>query len=364
MRQASHGLKSSGLGARARARGRPALIQPLTSAGRCRSPGILPHRRRRPGRARRSARRAFPARSCRVVAEAQRRAPIAGRALEERAAGTSGRQRAHRRQLGEQVEILDAGQAVGADRDAHARRIERARPAARRRPTQRLLRGQVTSVAPAAASSRELAVGELHAVDGEQPLATGARSRRGTRPAAAPAAATPDSRHPSASSNARHGPAAVGRNSTSSGDSPRWTLVMASLHRRPANRQEQRRRHRVRRVRSEARCGRQARSALTAAIRRRAAADALRVGVVHPEAQQLVKHVRRHAGVVQQRAGHERVADVADQRGAAARPRRWPASIASMSRRRGRDPDAAAAAPSAPRTQRAKRGGRRHPSRR
>src|SRR5256885_10074430 len=59
-----------------------------------------------------------------VGVEAQRARAFARRALEERRRRHAGRQRAYGSQLGEDVEIRRAGEAVGADRDADARIVE------------------------------------------------------------------------------------------------------------------------------------------------------------------------------------------------------------------------------------------------
>ena len=83
------------------------------------------------------------------------------------------------------------------------------RPAGRPTPTCRLLRGQVTSVAPRAASRPSAGVRQLHAVHGQQRGSQHAacRSRYSTGPH--PGGVQPSSQAPRSSSSRRHGPLPV-----------------------------------------------------------------------------------------------------------------------------------------------------------
>ena len=112
-------------------------------------PDILPHRATAARqRGRRAARRACPGSI--APSSARSRAPRRRRAWRSRGCAPPARRReaTHGGHLVEQAQRGDARQAVGADRDAHAGRVERSIggvPA----PVHALLRGQVTIVAPA-----------------------------------------------------------------------------------------------------------------------------------------------------------------------------------------------------------------------
>ena len=145
---------------------------------------------------RRGAGRACRARWSRV--RRRSRAPARRRSValsRMRAAGTRGREAADLGHLGEQVQVLDAGQAVGADRDADARGVEAidrrhagAGPAvAARTGDDRRAGGRET---------RQLCVGQVHAVHGEQTVARPARADRDTRRGRRRAASTTGSRRP------------------------------------------------------------------------------------------------------------------------------------------------------------------------
>ena len=211
-------------------------------------------------------------------------------------AGTSGRQRAHRRQLGEHVQILDAGQAVGADRDAHAGRVE-------------CVDGRAAGADPAVAARTG------HDVAPPRPAAPARRRRaaRRARPAAASdsspnARCTPPDRSRAASirDSTRPAPRARAESArrrragtrTSSGDSPRWMLASGVRACSPA-------------IAANSAgdteygaCG--ARLTRTPGSISRTRVDPpprgrhVWVPVGDVEAQQLVEHVRRHADVVQQ----------------------------------------------------------------
>ena len=163
-----------------------------------------------------------------VVVEPERaRADRAWRSRAARRAGTSGASRAHRLQLGEQVQVVDAGQAVGADRHRHARRDRTARSAARRRPPTGCCAGTSRASRPRSASRARLGVVELHAVHDQRPRVEDAQVDRGTRPGRSRAPPSRRARRRSARSSARHGPRA-GREKLDSPrrDSPRCTLVI------------------------------------------------------------------------------------------------------------------------------------------
>ena len=196
------------------------------------TPGILPHPRCRAGRGRRSARRACPARSCRTPRRT--RAPR----RRQRGALEQPRRRHARREpriaasSANTVQILDARQAVGADRDPHAGRVE---------ALDRRRAGAGPAVAARAGDERRARVRETRSsavVSCTPCTASSARvsspSRRGTRPGHTPAAPTRRSRHRVCSSSSRHAPVPSRRNSTSSADSPRWTLIGAIAARRRA----------------------------------------------------------------------------------------------------------------------------------
>ena len=130
-------------------------IRRPTTAGRARfrTPGILPHRSRRPEPSTARIRARFPGSSVPYSAsKPSARAPCSVALSRSCDAGTRRRQRPHRRQLGEHIQVWRAGEAVGADGDRDAGGVEVARSAARRRRCAPLLRGQVTSVVPRAAS--------------------------------------------------------------------------------------------------------------------------------------------------------------------------------------------------------------------
>ena len=135
------------------------------------------------------------------------RAPSTRRALEQRARRHRRRQRAHRRQLGEQVQIRRARQAVGADRDAHAGRVEvldRRRagagvPVAARTGDERRA---------ARAQPRQIVARHLHAVHGEHARVEKAAVVEILH-RATPGATHAASQAPSSSSSARHGPPPV-----------------------------------------------------------------------------------------------------------------------------------------------------------
>ncbi len=132
-----------------------------------------------------------------------------------------------------------------------------ARLAGRPTPTHWLLRGHVTRVAPRSCSRARLSLTELHAVHDErarvdhtQVIQVLAPDRARRHPVVAPGADAPSSCAPRAG-------AVDASSSTSSGDSPTWMLVMGSalLVDVVADRPEQLARDRVRRVRSQRRCG-------------------------------------------------------------------------------------------------------------
>ena len=218
----------------------------MASVTRCpapttRRPAAMPHTRysstsstsagqRRP----RGARRACPARACRARRPKPERAGAdQRRALEQPARRHAGREPAHRRQLGEQVQVGDAGQAVGADRDRHARRVE---PLERRR----------ADADPLVAAR---AGHERRAARAQPRQARRRRAARRARPASARRARRRRSRYSTGPQTGRHPVVAPGAdpsqqvapraacrdasNSISSGDSPRCTLVSGRRCRRP-----------------------------------------------------------------------------------------------------------------------------------
>ena len=273
-----------------------ASIQPHLARARSRSPDILPHRRLPAGTSTASRRaRAFPARSCR--SRRRTRAPARPAASRCRAARRRHRrrQRAHRRQLGEDVQVRRARQAVGADRDAHARRVEvldrrragagvavaartgHERRAARRQP----LRDRPPSSARRARRAR---------CASRKPLSS--RNCTGLPPGGTHAG----SHAPSSSSSARHGPPPVRMNSTSSADSDRWTLHGAngsrSIARRIARNTQRRRPNTAHAPPGSRARGRPAPSA--SSVRARLVDERARVGGVEPN--QLVEDDRRRAG--------------------------------------------------------------------
>ncbi len=221
-----------------------------------RTPDILPHRRRPPGRGRRSAARACRARSSRARAsKPSARAPGQRRALEEsRAAGTAGASAAAAASSANRFRSVDAREAVGADRDAHAGRVEAVDRRHRRRRSSGCCADRSRSSRPRG-EPRQLAVGRA--------------ARRGRRAAARRARRadpdTPPGRTPARAHAAFHAPSASSscapsrrvpsrRNSISSArlaevDAERQLLAAA----RRAIARSRRRRHRVRRVRRERR---------------------------------------------------------------------------------------------------------------
>ena len=146
---------------------------------RFRQPGILPHRARPPGRARRSAPRASRLRCCRSRRRSRARARRSSVALSSSAPRRHARRHATRlRQLGEHVQVGDAGQAVGAERHVDVQRVERRRAAASRRRRRRCCADTRRASTPSAVSAREVVAVELHAVHDQ-------RSRRSRKPRSA-----------------------------------------------------------------------------------------------------------------------------------------------------------------------------------
>ena len=187
---------------------------------RFRSPGILPHPPPRPAER--------PPASCRALPGSMAPSRRQSRALPPRRSPTPAARRRHfrrqttqRGELLEEVQIVDAGETIGANRDSRAGMMEAAIGGAPAR-----VQDCCEGTSPASRRPRpvhQLGRRQMHAVDREQPLAHEAHLLEySTGP-------QPGGRHdashaPSSSSSARHAPCPCCRNSSSSLDSARWTL--------------------------------------------------------------------------------------------------------------------------------------------
>ena len=136
-------------------------------------------------------------------------------------AGHGGCELAHQPQAPRTVQILDAREAVGADRDPHAGRVE---------PLHRRQAGARPPVAARArhdrrAGGRQLSAArasvELHAMDGQQPFVHQTVAWRCSRPDRHAGGRQASFHAPSSFSRPRHAPRPTRRNSISSADSPR-----------------------------------------------------------------------------------------------------------------------------------------------
>ena len=231
-----------------------------------------------------------------LVAEAERRGAV-GVALSSSArAGTDGRQ----------PRASPPARRTGSDRRRWPGCRCRPRPG---RPTRRSASiGGIAGAGPAVAARTghqrrarrrqpgQLGVGQLHAVHGQQPVATAARADRGTPPDRTPAAATPDSRRRAPRAAPRHRAAAVARGTRP----PRATRQVHADSGRPATLASRSPRSSAgdteygacgaRLMRTEAVDRQRRRSARRAATTRAAASGSV-------EADQLVEHVRAAAAL-------------------------------------------------------------------
>ena len=232
-------------------------------------------------------------------------------------------------QLSEHVQVGDARQAVGAERHVDVHRVERLERRRHRRRRSVAARARRPASSPSAAARARSSPSNCTPWTTSTPRSRKPRSDE-IRDRRRPAAASRRSRRRARSSSTRARPVPSAANSTSSADSPRCTVVTApgcaSTSARIAGNSAGDTEYGA--------CG--ARLTRTPPLvdarrlcRARGLADACRrVGVT--EAEQLVEHLRRHRRLTQQRHGDERVADVADQPGAAWRARaRWPSRAAS-----------------------------------
>ena len=217
--------------------------------------GILPHRRCAAARARQSARRASLLRCCRSSSSnPSARAPVERGAASSSRAGTPRRDAARFGQLREHVQIGDAGQAVGSERDRRRQRRRRTRAAARRRRRRRCCAGTTPASRPtrftrarsSPSNCTPCTTSDARVEEAETGEVLG---RRHARESASASVQTP-----SRSSIARAGAGAVAQQLDFLGR-------LAEVHGRHrvrmridigADRLEERRRHRIRRVRRQA----------------------------------------------------------------------------------------------------------------
>ena len=239
---------------------------------------------------------------------------------------TRGSHPPRRGELGEEVQILHACEAVGTERDVHVHRVKR------------LERRRADADVPVAARARhdrhveraeaiEIVTGQLHAVHGKDAAIEEAevleilhRRRPRRLPCVGPCTQLLQERSP----GARATPEELhflGRFSEMHARHLAWMRVEVG-----ANRGEQARRDRVRRVRRQADPHHAAAPRRGVRLRARLARD--RPGIGRVESQQLVEDLRGHARLAQQRHRDQRVRNVADEAGPArarfgnGRPRR------------------------------------------